>query len=226
MDLNWGYYHPICRCVYGTLTRTNDSWLASSQNKQDCITDHKINLESTKLINMLPTPLAAVNSYDLLPNSYASAGHLIKYFTHILPFIGFCKPRAYTKTSSLVTEVNHRYMLENLRPSTEEKIPVIHWATMPCVVDLRFPHDCYQQKRLQKNNFICWMLHFFSSIRDAFHVELIWSSESIVEFFWDENFLPFLKLLFLKNNPPFLLTDLRVNSKLTLKSRLIKSLSN
>ena len=44
------------------------------------------------------------------------------------------------------------------------------------------------------------MLHFFSSIRDSFHVELISSSELIQKFFWYENFIPFLKCLFLKKN--------------------------
>ena len=67
--VNWGYSHPIRRCLYGTLTRTNDPWLASSPNKHNCITDHKILPKSIIRINMLTTPIAAYNSYDLLSKS-------------------------------------------------------------------------------------------------------------------------------------------------------------
>ena len=70
-----------------------------------------------------------------------------------LPFIGFYityQPLGYT--TSLVTEVNHRYMLENLRPSTEEKILVIHfrasWTSVSRTIAIN-KRDC------KKNNFIC-----------------------------------------------------------------------
>ena len=67
--MNWGYSHPIRRCLYGTLTRTNCPKIGIKPNNHDCITDHKTNPKSTIIINMLPTPSAANNSYDLLPKS-------------------------------------------------------------------------------------------------------------------------------------------------------------
>ena len=125
--VNWGYSHPIRRCLYGTLTRTNDPWLASSPNKHNCITDHKILPKSTIPINMLPTPSAADNSYDLLlkssllPSSLPTtllyitwlSAHIlthsseslvpeIKYYYIILPFTGFyITPRPLIYSSSL-----------------------------------------------------------------------------------------------------------------------------
>ena len=131
--VNWGYCHPIRRCLYGTLTRTNCPKIGIKPNKHDCITDHKILPKSTILINMLTTPSAANNSYDLLPKSsllpsslpttllyitwhsahiltHSSESPLyeINYTYIVLPFTGFYNtPRPLIYSSSLVTEENY-----------------------------------------------------------------------------------------------------------------------
>ena len=141
--MNWGYSHPIRRCLYGTLTRTNCTKIGIKPNEHDCITDHKTNPKSTIIINMLQTPSAANNSYDLLPKSsllpsslpttllyitWLSAHILthssesllpeIKYSYIVLPFTGFyITPRPLIYSSSLVTEENYERYRKYLKVS-------------------------------------------------------------------------------------------------------------